>query len=513
MFRRLNCSFFIICHLFIFVSVYGQYKLEFEGNKFFSDRILGHEILFLTYPTATEGDLAKAMQILQNYYEDNGFLLSEVRYKLSGKGNIKDTVLFNITEGQRFYLGKVRITGLKYNRQEFVRKFIDFEANMPLSREVILNMQKELDNSALFDSIRFSVDKFDFKTRRVDLLLNVWERKPFFLGSGIGFDSEDGLKFIGETGGRHLRGNGQSARLEGSCSFYYASHVMLKHLLIQGKYYFPLLMSRNLQLENEMFYESDKPSYVSFHFKKAALESNLRFFIYKNLSWNMGAILSKVWLSSALDENRLNGAIQSKVDQNRQIHFRLTFASVFPAINPVNGMRADLLYEYNGGFLGGANDFHRISTSTSWYFPLGLKNVFAFHLEGGWAESLSAGKPVPEYERFFLGGAQNLRGYRNNKLGPKNEYGRYIGGLAMLYYSFEFRHMWSSHWQFVWFLDNGELKGNFYKITLRSIILTTGPGIRYRWHGNLFSFDLGIKISEFEWNDPGWISFGYGQHF
>lgn len=502
--------------LLIFLSlgkVEAQYNIKFVGNKTFSNNQLTREILFLTFSTAKPADVSRAQEILLNFYEDKGFLLAEVDSRLVHVSNGADSAVFTIREDDRFYLGKIDIIGLQYNRPEFIRKYLQVDKERPLSRSTILEFQEQLNGTAMFDSVMFSVEGFDMSSKRVNLQLVVKERKPYFLGSGFGLDTEDGVKFISEFGHRHFRRAGEMIRMDGFVSFFYTSHLFLKHYRLHLNYLDPIFIWKNLQWSNDLGFETDHPTYVSFSFRKMSLESTWRLMLMENLSAGFGVAFDRVWLYKVTNTVVNNSAIRDRVDQNRQLRWRLSYNNVHSMLNPARGVRAEMMYQYNGGFLGGSNNFHRITMGSTFYFPLGAKTVLALHSQGGWLEGFAETDQVPDYQRFLLGGSHNLRGYRNNRLGPRNNEGKFTGGLVMLYNSMEIRRWLTSRWQLILFLDSGQLCNDIQEIKLNKLVFSAGPGLRYRWRGNLFALDLGFKINQFTVQNPGWIHFGYGQHF
>ena len=52
--------------------------------------------------------------------------------------------------------------------------------------------------------------------------------------------------------------------------------------------------------------------------------------------------------------------------------------------------------------------------------------------------SWESGRRVPIFERLFLGGANNLRGFAYRHAGPKDNTGEPIGGLTSMYATSEF---------------------------------------------------------------------------
>lgn len=116
---------------------------------------------------------------------------------------------------------------------------------------------------------------------------------------------------------------------------------------------------------------------------------------------------------------------------------------------PTEGFYASWSTEVADEFLGSANTYMRHNLDVRAYYPI-IENV-VFRARGAWGLVTSRlPQGVPIYERFYLGGIFNVRGFPLNQLGPRvgvspsldpnatvrNE-GVAIGGNMQLYYNLE----------------------------------------------------------------------------
>ena len=82
---------------------------------------------------------------------------------------------------------------------------------------------------------------------------------------------------------------------------------------------------------------------------------------------------------------------------------------------PSQGSRNSIAVTYAGGFLQGDSQFTRYGATSFWFFPLPWDTVFS--VGGRWGYiTANNDKPIPVYERYYLGGINSLRGLRN--VGP-----------------------------------------------------------------------------------------------
>ena len=64
-----------------------------------------------------------------------------------------------------------------------------------------------------------------------------------------------------------------------------------------------------------------------------------------------------------------------------------------------------------------ASKFAKGIIDSRWYFPFKWATAFSAHGSAGWAEGYG-GDEVPVFQRFFLGGLDSLRGFKDRKVGP-----------------------------------------------------------------------------------------------
>ena len=107
--------------------------------------------------------------------------------------------------------------------------------------------------------------------------------------------------------------------------------------------------------------------------------------------------------------------------------------------NPTEGSKHNLSFEYAG--LGGDIGFNKTIFETGWYFPLFKGFVGFVHGKTGFVNKNSDDKFLPDYEKFYLGGINSLRGFdfRGVHLTDINEEGEEVkvGGERMVQFNVE----------------------------------------------------------------------------
>jgi translocation and assembly module TamA len=99
---------------------------------------------------------------------------------------------------------------------------------------------------------------------------------------------------------------------------------------------------------------------------------------------------------------------------------------------------------------------------------------------------------LPPQLRFFAGGDRSVRGYGYQTIGPKNDFGRVVGGKSLLVASTEVEHYFTRNWGMAAFVD----AGNAFSGTNYSPRIGAGLGVRWLSPVGMIRVDLGTPIND-----------------
>ncbi|MDP2928449.1 MAG: outer membrane protein assembly factor BamA [Candidatus Omnitrophota bacterium] len=101
--------------------------------------------------------------------------------------------------------------------------------------------------------------------------------------------------------------------------------------------------------------------------------------------------------------------------------------------NPGHGYILNGTVEDAGGVFMGDKEYVKGTATAAYYSTFFEKFVVELKARGGWSAPYGRSKSVPIYERFFAGGANTIRGYKERKVGPRDKGSdEPIGGEALL---------------------------------------------------------------------------------
>ena len=176
-----------------------------------------------------------------------------------------------------------------------------------------------------------------------------------------------------------------------------------------------------------------------------------------------------------------------------------------------------------GGFLGGTVQDYGISLEGSKYFPLPWDMIFMTKAQvavvDGWGggesnEDDGYGNGVPIFDRLYLGGANNMRGFDFREVGPVDVDDNPIGGNSLAYVTLELTFPIITRVRGAVFTDAGFVNSDAYDFGSAGANVDVGFGLRLDLPIGPIRVDYGIPVVYDSWNGPpGKFNFNIGYQF
>lgn len=150
-------------------------------------------------------------------------------------------------------------------------------------------------------------------------------------------------------------------------------------------------------------------------------------------------------------------------------------------LTPSSGYQLFASYKFANQALGGNVDFQKIEVGGSYHLPLTGSMVLHLGLRTGAIVSAGdASDHIPFVERFFMGGEDTVRGYREGEASPLDDAGNEIGAEAYVLTNIELEQRVMSDLSLVLFYDGlyNSLDGFYEQGTEH--LFSVGLGIRYQ---------------------------------
>jgi len=156
-----------------------------------------------------------------------------------------------------------------------------------------------------------------------------------------------------------------------------------------------------------------------------------------------------------------------------------------------------MITEVAGGPLGGNDQFYRLELKTSQFFPVfeAQTQVLSLIARGGVIQNYGSSKDVAYYNKYYLGGPTDLRGFEYHMVSPRDALGEPIGGKTYGFFSAEYSVDIVSPIRFAVFYDAGYVNSGAYSFSPVNFCDNIGIGIRLFVAGSPLSLDFGIPLT------------------
>jgi outer membrane protein insertion porin family len=222
------------------------------------------------------------------------------------------------------------------------------------------------------------------------------------------------------------------------------------------------------------------------------------FFLTREMTRNL-TLTGGYTLRSTDLSNLGAGVDQEEAQQNydlSSIKIQTTYDTRNDLLYPATGQRTFAAVEQAESWLGGDVNFTRITLGARVFIPLPAATVLGLRYDTGLIIPGRENVTVPLPERFFNGGENTVRSFKEDRLGPRDASGKPAGGLGYNVISAELRHRLVENFTGSLFVDVGNVSPNRAR-------LEQGEG-EYRNRTQLVSDTLGDFFRNFR---PG-IGFG-----
>jgi outer membrane protein insertion porin family len=369
------------------------------------------------------------VKMIQDYYGSRGYADARVDPMVLNAGPGRVKVVYAITEGVKSYINRINISGNNVTKDEVIRRELPVSPGEELNTVKLDVGKKRIEALNYFSAIDVRTNPTTVPGRK-DIDINVVEQDTGTVNFGAGFSSIDSVSaFVGVTQTNFdisdwgdFRGAGQrfnaNARLG---TLRRDFNVTWTEPWFRGQ---PLALTVDLFYRN-LFFLSDQ-----FDQTNAGASVGLRKRIGEHGYWEATYTAQQVEIdnisptATPLIAQEAGSYFQSKIDA-RWVHDTRDNIFITRA-----GHKVEAGVLLSG--LGGDAEVWGVNFAGQQYFTFPGDTILSF--EGAFATVDNwGGNRVPIFERLFLGGANNLRGFNFRQAGPKDITGEPLGGLTSLY--------------------------------------------------------------------------------
>jgi outer membrane protein insertion porin family len=327
-----------------------------------------------------------------------------------------------IQRGPAVRIERINIRGNTKTRDSVIRREVVLTEGELYSQSQAETSRARIQALGFFERVEMSEEEGS-SADRVVVNIEVAERATGTFQIGAGFSSIESFILTGQVQQQNLFGNGQSLSLQ----------LQLSGIrqLVQLQFIEPYFFGTEWTFGFDVFKTVRQLSFFtrdstggSFTLGHPVFDNRLRLFAqyradYVDIGNATAGLFGNVPTGQAQQlypQLPLRNLFRSGLTSSVQLS--LTWDGRNNRLFPTEGFYASWSTEVADEFIGSANTFIRHNLDARVYYPI-VENV-VFRARGVWGlitSRLDVGVPV--YERYFLGGIFNVRGFPLNSLGPR----------------------------------------------------------------------------------------------
>lgn len=415
------------------------------------------------------------------------------------------TVVYHVDEGPYVEMGEIYYAGNFRTKRKVLLKELEIKTNAPFSLVKMLETQRNIRNMNVFDSVQFKAVGLKEKAEKVNLFVEMEEKKPYFVQVGAGYDTERNFYAHAKSGDRNLFGTNKSAWLSGEMSeIGYRGEFGLTEPRLFGSRFSTTL---GLFIEEREEFNQD--------FGVRTFGSSLGF----SRKWIEHLNTTLNFRFEQRDQFRLDTAASEAYDRD-EFEMRRIFVTT-PSVSydtrdsfirPKKGMFSSFSVDISQGLENSLDNFLKYRVDARYYWTPLERLTLACHGRVGYIYPFASQEKVPDDQLFFLGGTSDIRGFRENMLSFDAE-DNPIGGNTSILGSLEARIDLGVNLEFTTFYDVGSLRDTFQDTETKDFRSTAGVGLRYITPIGPIGFLYGVKLDKEEGESAGRLHFTMGYTF
>ncbi|MBJ7257993.1 MAG: outer membrane protein assembly factor BamA [Chthoniobacterales bacterium] len=460
----------------------------------------------------TPDGMTADMKTLRDFYGTQGYIEANIIPEVSPVGPGQVNLTYRIDEGSQSYVNLINIQGNTQTKDHVIRRELAVAPGDVYDTVLVDVSKQRLENLNYFSQVQ-AVPTDTMIPGRKDLNVIVEEKRTGSFNFGAGFSTIDSLVGFAELqqtnfdlfGWPNFVGGGQRLRIRAQYGIERADAVIS---LTE-----PWFLGQQLSLGTELFYR--EASFLSPLYNQSNYGSaiQLRKPFGQFLAANVEYKLEGVDIFDISNDAPVEISSQEGTYTRSAVSGGLTWDSRDNLFLTRRGTYLNLTGFVAGGGLGGDVQDYGISLEGSQHVLLPWDFIFMFRGQLATVSNWGGSDDVPIFDRLFLGGANNLRGFDFREVGP-NADGDYYGGNSLGYMTFELTFPVMSRVRGALFTDWGFVNSTSWNFDGGGYNADYGLGIRLDLPIGPIRIDYGIPFVSDAYNGgSGKIQFNIGYQF
>ncbi|MBI4547726.1 MAG: outer membrane protein assembly factor BamA [Ignavibacteriae bacterium] len=497
----------------------AQYKIRnitWEGNTVYRDDVLTERLQFYPGDTFDQERFEQNLRGNQDQsdvtslYRDNGYLAFNIDPEIKRAGNDSLDIINHIYERHQFRIGHVEIKGNTKTQDNIIRRELYTLPGESFNQSKIIRSIRQLAQLNYFNPEKLNkfpeIRPVDEKT--VDITYEVEEKSSDNVNASIGYSGAFGVTgALGFTINNFSISDPLSGGAGQIFNFEWQFGEGARFRTFSLSFTEPWLYNTPTTLGISLF---DTRQIFVYDLRQTGLSIRIG---RGRIRW-LDDYFRLDWVFRFQNNNVIDNGGNPLYDIGKSTQYSISQTisrnSTDSPIFPSTGSAFSLTTELAGGpLLPGNVDFHKWLFNVDWYTPLFGTNRLVLYTSSsaGYLNGFEDDSKIPPIEYFYMGGTgigyiatTPLRGYEDRSIGPKDEFGRELGGNVFTKHTAELRLALTLNpipIYFLGFLEGGNVFSDFKHTDFFDLKRSYGFGARLLIQPlGMIGFDYGYGVDD-----------------
>jgi outer membrane protein insertion porin family len=462
-------------------------EFTFEGNAVVATDALRPLFELETGDIYSQQRITKGLERAREWYGAGGYFEFTAYPDLRPRDRAQPPtvdITMRLTEGKQYFVNRLEFAGNTQTRDEVLRREMLLVEGGVFNTQALKNSIRRLNQLGYFkplDDQAIAVERTAGTDDKVDVQLKVEEQNRNQVNFGAGVSQYEGVFINASYTTSNFLGRGESVTV--------AVQTGTRSSSYQLSFTEPYLFGRAITAGGSVY--SRKIDYAlraaTTDYSEVRSGFNVTSGVpvrrFTRVFATYGYELVDTAMTSALEQALRSGTESASflLDEGR-----FTESSVTPSIvhntadnpfAPRSGRRLTASYQYAGGFLGGSSQFIKPEVEAVVYVPVSRRTAFGLRANAGRIWNFG-GRELPYYQRYFLGGETQIRGFDVRTVGPLNANNVALGGTKFVVFNAEYYYDILSQVRALVFHDAGQAFAESQPFDLRQLRTSSGVELR-----------------------------------
>ena len=423
---------------------------------------------------------------------------------------LKISIKYNVEKGEKYKVNKITISGNTRTRDKVIRREIKIKEQENYSGTKIKKSKSFINRRNYFEFVNIKEVPSKDKPNYLDLEVEVEEKPTGYFSIQGGYSSVEALLLGVQIQENNLFGYGKSLGASVTVG------TVSQNFLID--YFDPYFLDTSYQFGLQLF----KREYQYIDYDRARWGGVLQFGKELN-TWTFARLKYRFESIKVDDLNSVaTEVLQESKDKISSVTLGLTYDTRDNFMDPSKGISSSLYIQESNSYLGANLHFTEYTASFGKYYSFIPNHTLAFTADGAFIDFRNVGDRLIVSERYYLGGPENLRGYKFARVSPRRTLsnGKFvrIGGNKYVYSALEYLYPLAleTGLKGILFIDVGETYEETQTIDLNPWDMKKDIGFGFRWLSPVgpLKLDFGFPLGNRESDESKFeVQFSFGSVF